>query len=92
MIQQQPNDCQQLGIACVPIQAWAQTYRPEDAFINGTIFPELNLPFNAKINIFSSLKITKIFINMLHFHVHGLPSVTFPASRGIPRSALQLKS
>ena len=51
MIQQQPNDCQQLGIACVPIQAWAQTYRPEDAFINGTIFPELNLPFNAKINI-----------------------------------------
>ena len=45
---QQPTTCTQLGIASVPIQPWAETYRPEDAFINGTIFPDLNLPFYVK--------------------------------------------
>lgn len=45
---QQPTTCTQLGIASVPIQPWAETYRPEDAFTSGTIFPDLNLPFYGK--------------------------------------------
>ncbi|HIU10609.1 MAG TPA: spore coat associated protein CotJA [Candidatus Avidehalobacter gallistercoris] len=27
------------------MQTWQDTYRPETAFTNGTIFPELNLPY-----------------------------------------------
>lgn len=48
MNQAQTNNCTQLGIASVPIQPWVETYRPEDAFLSGTIFPDLNLPFLGK--------------------------------------------
>lgn len=43
----QQNSCSwpSLAIANVPIQEWNQTFRPEVAFKNGTIFPELNMPF-----------------------------------------------
>lgn len=46
---EQNSNCSwpQLAIASVPLQKWQQTYRPEEAFQNGTIFPELNLPFNG---------------------------------------------
>ncbi|MBQ2888697.1 MAG: spore coat associated protein CotJA [Firmicutes bacterium] len=27
------------------MQVWQDTYRPEAAFMHGTIFPELNLPY-----------------------------------------------
>ena len=37
--------CTNLAIASVPMQTWQDTYRPETAFTNGTIFPELNLPY-----------------------------------------------
>lgn len=49
--QQQTACCTQLGIASVPMQQWGQTYRPEDAFSRGTIFPQLDLPFTGKNNI-----------------------------------------
>lgn len=45
----QQNQCSfpQLAIASIAMQEWGETYRPETAFANGTIFPELNLPFSA---------------------------------------------
>lgn len=39
------NQCNNLAIASVPMQVWQDTYRPEAAFMHGTIFPELNLPY-----------------------------------------------
>lgn len=39
------NQCSNLAIASVPMQVWQDTYRPEAAFMHGTIFPELNLPY-----------------------------------------------
>ncbi|MBQ3181101.1 MAG: spore coat associated protein CotJA [Firmicutes bacterium] len=49
----QENSCTwpPLAIATVPIQEWKQTYRPEVSFRNGTIFPELNMPFMGKRNM-----------------------------------------
>ncbi len=43
------NNCTYLAIASVPMQTWHETYRPETAFVNGTIFPELDLPY-TKVN------------------------------------------
>lgn len=34
-----------LGIGYVPIQEWGQTYCPDKALFQGTIFPPLDLPF-----------------------------------------------
>lgn len=39
------NQCTNLVIASVPMQVWQDTYRPEAAFMHGTIFPELNMPY-----------------------------------------------
>ncbi len=36
-----------LGIASVPAQPWGELYGREEAFRQGTIFPDLNLPFYA---------------------------------------------
>ena len=40
---------QHLGIASVPIQEWNEVYDEEQAFRNGTIFPELNRPFYVTV-------------------------------------------
>lgn len=37
--------CTGLGIASVPMQEWGEVYRPETAFANGTIFPDLHMPY-----------------------------------------------
>lgn len=34
-----------LAMAYVPMQVWVRTYEPAEALMNGTLFPELNLPF-----------------------------------------------
>lgn len=44
--QTEQTGCSGLAIACVPIQQWQRVYSPEAAFYSGTIFPELNLPYN----------------------------------------------
>lgn len=36
---------QHLAIASVPVQTWNQVYDAEQAFKNGTLFPELTKPF-----------------------------------------------
>lgn len=38
-----------LAIASVPVQSWNQIYDEDDAFKNGTIFPELNMPFYVTV-------------------------------------------
>lgn len=38
-----------LAIASVPIQEWNEVYDEEQAFRNGTIFPELHRPFYATV-------------------------------------------
>lgn len=48
--QTQQSCCTQLAIASVPMQVWREVYRPETAFMNGTIFPELNLPYTVQGN------------------------------------------
>lgn len=45
-------DTQLLGalpaaMAYVPMQQWRSAYPPAEAFVNGTLFPELNLPFEG---------------------------------------------
>lgn len=47
----QESCCTQLAIASVPMQQWSQTYRPEEAFVRGTIFPQLDMPFTGVNNI-----------------------------------------
>lgn len=37
-----------LAMAYVPWQAWAQTYEPAVGFERGTIFPELDLPWEVR--------------------------------------------
>lgn len=34
-----------LAMAYVPFQQWNEVYTEDEAFKNGTLFPELNLPF-----------------------------------------------
>lgn len=34
-----------IGMAYVPFQQWTDVYSEDDAFMNGTLFPELNFPF-----------------------------------------------
>lgn len=34
-----------LAMAYVPMQGWSQTYEPSVALRQGTIFPELDMPF-----------------------------------------------
>lgn len=40
---------EQLAIASVPVQVWNTTYDEEQAFRNGTIFPEFNRPFYVTV-------------------------------------------
>lgn len=37
-----------VAMAYVPMQQWGQIYEPEQAWNNGTLFPELNKPFCGK--------------------------------------------
>ncbi len=39
---------QPLAMAYVPMQAFRETYEPKKALENGTLFPELNMPFKGK--------------------------------------------
>ncbi len=50
MKQQESCSWPPLAIATVPMQEWNQTYRPEVAFKNGTIFPELHKPYMGASN------------------------------------------
>lgn len=34
-----------IGMAYVPFQQWGEVYSEDEAFENGTLFPELNFPF-----------------------------------------------
>lgn len=34
-----------LAMAYVPFQQWGEVYSDDEAFNNGTLFPELNFPF-----------------------------------------------
>lgn len=34
-----------IGMAYVPFQQWSEVYNEDEAFSNGTLFPELNFPF-----------------------------------------------
>ncbi len=36
-----------LAMAYVPFQQWGEVYSEDEAFQNGTLFPELNLPFEG---------------------------------------------
>lgn len=36
-----------IAMAYVPMQQWKTTYSPSEALCNGTVFPELNLPFKG---------------------------------------------
>lgn len=38
-----------LAITSIPVQEWNEVYDEEQAFRNGTIFPELNKPFYATV-------------------------------------------
>lgn len=44
--QTQESCCTCLAIASVPMQEWQQPLSPEAAFMNGTIFSQLVLPYN----------------------------------------------
>jgi 2-methylcitrate dehydratase PrpD len=35
-----------IAMAYVPVQQWSETYKIEDGFCRGTVFPELDLPFS----------------------------------------------
>lgn len=37
-----------LAMAYVPMQQWSEVYNEEEAFSAGTLFPELNLPFEPE--------------------------------------------
>lgn len=37
-----------IGMGYIPWQMWRQTYPLEEALNRGTIFPELDLPFNYR--------------------------------------------
>lgn len=37
-----------LAMAYVPMQQWSEVYNEADAFDAGTLFPELNLPFEPE--------------------------------------------
>lgn len=37
-----------LGMAYVPMQQWSEVYDEAEAFSVGTLFPELNLPFEPE--------------------------------------------
>lgn len=37
-----------LAMAYVPMQQWSEVYNEADAFDTGTLFPELNLPFEPE--------------------------------------------
>ena len=36
-----------VAMAYVPMQQWKSAYPPEEALMHGTLFPELNLPFEG---------------------------------------------
>jgi hypothetical protein len=37
-----------LAMAYVPMQQWKSAYPPSEALMNGTLFPDLNLPFEGR--------------------------------------------
>lgn len=37
-----------LAMSYTPMQQWKTTYTPEEALFAGTVFPELNLPFEGR--------------------------------------------
>lgn len=39
-----------IGMAYVPFQQWGEVYNEDEAFEAGTLFPELNLPFERGDN------------------------------------------
>ncbi len=55
-----------LAIASVPIQTWNGVYDEEQAFKNGTIFPELNKPFYVTDKDSKLDKGPKSFLNSLN--------------------------
>ena len=36
-----------IGMTYVPVQQWGETYKVEEAFDRGTLFPELDFPFGG---------------------------------------------
>ncbi len=38
---------QVLAMACVPVQVWEDLYEPAEGFTRGTIFRQLDLPFEG---------------------------------------------
>ena len=56
----------QLAIASIPIQQWNEVYDEEQAFANGTIFPELNKPFFVTVQDSKLEKGPKKFANTLN--------------------------
>ena len=36
-----------LGMAYVPFQQWGEVYPDDDAFVRGTLFPQLDYPFKG---------------------------------------------
>lgn len=61
-----------LSIASVPIQQWKEVYEEEQAFANGTIFPELNKPFFVTVQDQELGKSPKRFINSLNEEENAL--------------------
>lgn len=56
LTQTQENCCTGLAIATVPMQQWREVLAPEAAFVNGTIFPELVLPYTPPSRKASALQ------------------------------------
>ena len=54
-----------LAIASVPMQQWNEVYDEEKAFINGTVFPELDKPFFVTVQDHKLEKGPKKFANTL---------------------------
>lgn len=55
-----------LAIASVPVQQWKEVYDEEQAFSNGTIFPELDKPFFVTVQDSKLEKGPKRFVNKLN--------------------------
>ena len=43
----EPTENWRLAMAYVPMQQWNSAYMPAEALIHGTLFPDLNLPFEG---------------------------------------------
>ena len=45
-----------LAMAYVPYQQWKKTYKSEQGFERGTVFPELDYPFSAEEDYYDTKK------------------------------------